>query len=76
MEITKKQLIEAIQNIGAKVDDLNAKIHMQAHQISELSSQNNQLKQKNQDTLDQIKKYIEELEQIRNYYVDSNNRTG
>jgi len=76
MEITKKHLIEIIQDIGAKIDELNAKINIQAQQLAELKSQNNQLKKTNQDTLDQIKEYIEELEQIRNHYVDSNNRTG
>jgi len=76
MKITKQQLIDTIHQIGNKVDDLVVKSAKQEKQIIELKLQNDELKKSNQATLDQIKEYIQELEQIRNHYVDSNNNTG
>ena len=76
MKITEQQLIDTIHQIGNKVDDLVVKSAKQEKQIIELKLQNDELKKSNQATLDQIKEYIQELEQIRNHYVDSNNNTG
>jgi uncharacterized coiled-coil protein SlyX len=76
MEITKNSLIEQIHEIGKKIEDLNAKLAKQGRLIEDLNSQNKSLKQQNSATLDQIKEYIEELEQIRSHYVNSNNNTG
>lgn len=73
MEITKKNLIDLINEIGENIDKLNIKLAKQETLIEELRFQNEKLKQSNHDTLDQIKEYIEELEQIRSHYVDSNN---
>lgn len=73
MEITKKNLIDLINEIGENIDRLNVKLEKQESVIEDLKSQNEKLKQNNHDTLDQIKEYIEELEQIRSQYVDSNN---
>lgn len=73
MEITKKNLIDLINEIGENIDRLNVKLAKQEGVIEDLKSQNERLKQSNHDTLDQIKEYIEELEQIRSQYVDSNN---
>lgn len=73
MEITKKNLIDLINEIGENIDRLNVKLAKQEGVIEDLKSQNEKLKQSNHDTLDQIKEYIEELEQIRSHYVDSNN---
>ena len=76
MEITKKNLIDLINEIGENVDKLNAKLAKQEGFIEDLKSQNEKLKKNNHETLDQIKEYIEELEQIRSQYVDSNNNIG
>ena len=73
MEITKKNLIDLINEIGENIDRLNVRLAKQEDIIKDLRSQNEKLKQSNHDTLDQIKEYIEELEQIRSHYVDSNN---
>lgn len=73
MEVTKKQLIDIIQEIGHRVDRLMDEVAKQDQQITELKSQNQELKKSNQATLDQIKEYIQELKQIRTHYVDSNN---
>jgi ElaB/YqjD/DUF883 family membrane-anchored ribosome-binding protein len=75
MEITKQQLIDTIHHISDKIDEMLVKSAKQAQQIMDLQSQNKELKKNNQETLDQIKEYIQELEQIRNHYVDSHNNT-
>ena len=75
MEITKQQLIDTIHHIGDKIDEMLVKSAKQAQQFMDLQSQNKELKKNNQETLDQIKEYIQELEQIRNHYVDSHNNT-
>ena len=75
MEITKQQFIDTIHHIGDKIDEMLVKSAKQAQQIMDLQSQNKELKKNNQETLDQIKEYIQELEQIRNHYVDSHNNT-
>ena len=74
MEITKKNLIDLINEIGESIDRLNIKLAKQETLIEELRFQNEKLKQSNHDTLDQIKEYIEELERIKSHYVDSNNK--
>jgi uncharacterized coiled-coil DUF342 family protein len=76
MKITKKNLIDLIQEINDNLDGLNKKLAKQDSLIKDLKAQNESLKQNNHDTLDQIKEYIEELEQIRSHYVDSNNNTS
>jgi predicted nucleic acid-binding Zn-ribbon protein len=75
MEITKQQLIDTIHHIGDKIDEMLVKSAKQEKKIMDLQSQNKELKKNNQATLDQIKEYIQELEQIRNHYVDSHNNT-
>jgi predicted RNase H-like nuclease (RuvC/YqgF family) len=76
MEITKKHLIDVIHEIRQNIDQLKTKIQKQAQIIEDLKLQNMQLKKNNSDTLDHIKQYIEELEQIRSRYVDSNNKSS
>jgi len=73
MEITKQQLIEIIHEIGKKIEKLAAKSARQRQQIKDLESQNEDLKKSSQATIDQVREYIQELEQIRSHYVDSNN---
>ena len=63
---TTKYLVNSIQR-------RKVKISKQEQRILDLETQNNDLKRGNQETLSQIKEYIQELEQIRNHYVDSNN---
>lgn len=74
MEVTKQNLIDLIHEISENVDKLNAKLAKQEKILNDLKSENERLKQNNQTVLDQIKEYIEELEQIRSHYVDSNNK--
>lgn len=76
MRITKNHLIEVIDDINKRVEFLISKVNDQNIQISNLLTENQNLKNKNQDNLRKIKGYIEELEQIRNYYVNSNNKSG
>lgn len=73
MKITKQHLISLIKEINSKVDSLLFKINNQEKIISDLQAQNENLKLNNQKTLDQIKEYIKELEQIRSHYVNINN---
>jgi len=73
IEITKKDLFDLIHQTGRKIDELLNKLSKQEQVIADLEAQNNELKRNNQTTLSQIKEYIQELEQIRNHYVDSNN---
>lgn len=73
IEVTKKDLFDLIHQTGRKIDELLNKLSKQEQVIADLEAQNNELKRNNQTTLSQIKEYIQELEQIRNHYVDSNN---
>ncbi len=73
IEVTKKDLFDLIHQTGRKIDELLNKLSKQEQVIAALEAQNNDLKRNNQTTLSQIKEYIQELEQIRNHYVDSNN---
>ena len=73
MEVTKQDLFDLIHQTGRKIDELLNKLSKQEQVIADLEAQNNELKRNNQTTLSQIKEYIQELEQIRNHYVDSNN---
>ncbi|MEA0970773.1 hypothetical protein Megvenef_00742 [Candidatus Megaera venefica] len=73
IEVTKKDLFDLIHQTGRKIDELLTKLSKQEQVIADLEAQNNELKRNNQTTLSQIKEYIQELEQIRNHYVDSNN---
>ncbi len=74
MEITKSNLLEIIEEISSKIDNMNMKLQKQEQFIQELKEKNEILKQNNQATLEQITEYIQELEQIRNHYVDSNDK--
>jgi len=73
MEITKRNLVDLINNMGDNIDKLKVKLIKQARVIEDLKFQNEKLKQSNNDIFAQIKKYIEELEQIRRHHVNSNN---
>jgi predicted RNase H-like nuclease (RuvC/YqgF family) len=73
MKITRQSITNLIKHVDDKIEILLEQIKKQDEVISELQSQNKTLKQNNQQTLDQIKTYIQELEQIRSHYVDSNN---
>ncbi len=73
IEVTKEDLLDLIHQTGRKIDELLNKLSKQGQVIADLEAQNKELKRNNQTTLSQIKEYIQELEQIRNHYVDSNN---
>lgn len=74
MKVTKQELLETISQISEKLDSVLEKVHDQERQIRELKSHNGDLVQNNRQTLDQIKEYIKELEEIRNHYVNSSNQ--
>lgn len=76
MEQTKKAITEIIKQIGNNIDFLQSELSLKNRQIEELRLQNEQLKENNSATLDQIREYIKELEQIRSHYVDSSNKPG
>jgi len=75
MELTKKPLIDIIKQISDGIDGLHSELLLKDKKIADLKQQNEQLKKNNSDTLDQIREYIKELEQIRSHYVDSNNQS-
>lgn len=76
MEVTKQNLLDLINQIGEKIDGLNNKLTQQEKFIEELREENHKLKSDNQSTLDQVKVYVEELEKIRDHYVNSINKSG
>jgi len=65
-------LIKQINEVACK---LKAELSNKDKQIQDLKLQNEHLKISNLATLDQIREYIKELEQIRTHYVDSNNNS-
>ena len=75
MEVTKQHLIEIIHKIDKHVEELLDRISTQGQRIKSLELQNQELAKSSQDTQNKIKEYIQELEQIRNYYVNSNNNS-
>ena len=75
MELTKKSLVDLIKEINESVCNMKAESAIKDKHIQELKLQNQELKESNLATLNQIKKYIKELEQIKSHYVDSNNHS-
>lgn len=71
MTITKSSLLKTISIIDEKVTSLLSKISALEEEISALKSEKAELESNNQSTLDQIKEYIKELEQIRKSLVDN-----
>ena len=76
MKVTKQQLLDTILQISDKVDKMLIKINEQKDEIAELKQRNSALLQNNRHTLDQIKGYIQELEEIRSNYVNSSGQSG
>ncbi|WPY00998.1 hypothetical protein Trichorick_00888 [Candidatus Trichorickettsia mobilis] len=60
-----------MQNIDQRVDELLTQLAAQQEEIRQLKNRNQQLEYYCQQTVDQIEKYVAELEQIRSYYADS-----
>lgn len=75
MKVTKQHLSSLIQELEEKIDILFATSGKQAELIKTLQKRNSDLESNNNKTLEQIKDYVKELEQIRNYYVSSNNNS-
>ncbi len=67
--------MDLIKQINNSTDKLTSELHLKDKQIEDLIIQNQRLKESNLATLDQIREYIKELEQIRTHYVDSNNHS-
>ncbi len=76
MKVTKQELLDTIAHISEKLDGVLEKVSDQERQIRDLKSHNSDLVQNNRKTLDQIKEYIKELEEIRNHYVNSSNQSS
>ena len=75
MKVTKQHLSNLIQELEEKIDILFATSGKQAELIKTLQKRNSDLESNNNKTLEQIKDYVKELEQIRNYYVSSNDNS-
>lgn len=75
MKITKQHLNSLIQELEEKIDVLFTTSRKQAELIKTLQKRNSELESNNNKTLEQIKDHVKELEQIRNYYVSSNNNS-
>lgn len=75
MKITKQHLNSLIQELEEKIDVLFTTSWKQAELIKTLQKRNSELESNNNKTLEQIKDHVKELEQIRNYYVSSNNNS-
>lgn len=75
MKVTKQYLNKLIQELEEKIDILLTTSGKQADLIKTLQKRNGDLENNNNKTLEQIKDYVKELEQIRNYYVSSNNNS-
>jgi hypothetical protein len=75
MKVTKQYLSGLIQELEEKIDILFATSGKQAELIKTLQKRNSDLESNNNKTLEQIKDYVKELEQIRNYYVSSNDNS-
>lgn len=72
MTTTKKTLIDILKSIDQGVEELQKQLSNLTSEVTYLKLENESLKRNNQITLSQIKEYIQELEQIRNHYVDNN----
>ncbi len=75
MEVSKKLLMDLIKQISNNTDQLISELSIKDKEIEDLKMQNKHLKESSLATLDQIREYIKELEQIRTHYVDSNNNS-
>jgi len=75
MEVSKKLLMDLIKQINTDTDNLISELSLKNKEIEDLRMQNEHLKESSLATLDQIREYIKELEQIKTHYVDSNNNS-
>ena len=75
MEVSKKLLMDLIKQINTDTDNLITELSLKNKEIEDLRMQNEHLKESSLATLDQIREYIKELEQIKTHYVDSNNNS-
>ena len=75
MEVSKKLLMDLIKQINTDTDNLISELSLKNKEINDLRMQNEYLKESSLATLDQIREYIKELEQIKTHYVDSNNNS-
>lgn len=67
--------MDLIKQIHDSARRIKAESMLKDKQIQDLKLQNERIKESNLATLDQIKEYIKELEQIKSHYVDSNNNS-
>lgn len=75
MEVSKKLLIDLIKQINSDTEKLISELNLKNKELEDLRMQNKHLKESSLATLDQIREYIKELEQIRTHYVNSNNNS-
>jgi hypothetical protein len=67
--------MDLIKQINTDTDNLISELSLKNKEIEDLRMQNEHLKESSLATLDQIREYIKELEQIKTHYVDSNNNS-
>jgi beta-lactamase class A len=67
--------MDLIKQINTDTDNLISELSLKNKEIKDLRMQNEYLKESSLATLDQIREYIKELEQIKTHYVDSNNNS-
>ena len=75
MEVSKKLLMDLIKQINSDTEKLISELNLKNKELEDLRMQNKHLKESSLATLDQIREYIKELEQIRTHYVNSNNNS-
>jgi peptide subunit release factor 1 (eRF1) len=75
MEIMEKPLLDMVRQVSEGVDNLQAALADRDAEITELKQMVEDLKVKHEDSLDQIKLYIKELEQIKANHAHSNDHS-
>ena len=74
MKVTQNDIVKLIHKIGKKMDDLIHQAEDLQQTIDELQAQNDTLIHTNKNIQDEILEHIKELEQIKDFYVNSNNK--
>jgi len=73
MKMTNDLLPELMKRIDEGVDSLLLRLASTEQEIISLKNENKQLKNNYAQILEEIKEYINQLEQIKSHYVNSNN---
>lgn len=76
MTTTKQSLNDIILSINSHIEDLRDQAKKKDQKIQELQKDNELLKQNSKQILSQINGYLSELEEIKDYYANSINKSG